>query len=123
MKPSALYRGNLWQAATKAAQCLGPNLAERLARPLAGFYGKINSKRRETVVQNLLPALDGNVSQARAATDRLFRNFGQKLADLWRYESGAPIDNLIKDALQWERFLEAQKPGRGTLLLTPHLGN
>ena len=123
MKPSTLYRGNLWRVATNVATSIGPKNAENFARSMASLYGKLNSKRCEIVIGNLLPVLDGNRSEAQAAADRLFRNFGQKLADLWRYESGAPIDGLIKDSLQWERFLAAHNAGRGTLLLTPHLGN
>jgi len=123
MNPSSLYRGNFWRAATKLAQCVGPSTAANLARATAGLYGTFNRGRREVVIRNLLPVLDGNLAEAQVTTDRLFRNFGQKLADLWRYESGAPIDSLIRDSLQWERFLAAHNAGHGTLLLTPHLGN
>lgn len=123
MKPSFLYRGNLWNTATRAAHYLGPKIVGDLARPLAGLYGKMHSRRRAIVLRNILPVLNGERAAAGQVADRLFRNFGQKLADLWSYESGASIQTLIKDSLQWERFLEAHQPGRGTLLLTPHLGN
>jgi lauroyl/myristoyl acyltransferase len=123
MRPSFLYRGSLWNTATRVSRYLGPNLAGNLSRFFTGLYGTVHSGRREIVLQNVLPALNGERAAARPLVDRLFRNFGQKLADLWAYESGAPIQALIKDSLQWEHFLEAHKPGRGTLLLTPHLGN
>jgi KDO2-lipid IV(A) lauroyltransferase len=79
--------------------------------------------RREIVVQNLLPACGREKSRARKIARELFAEFALKLADLWRYEAGLPIDHLFGQHSGWEYFLEAQKQGRGVLLLTPHLGN
>ncbi len=80
-------------------------------------------KRREVVVQNLLPALNNNRSLAEKMSKELFQNFAQKLVDLWRYEGGVSIENLFGDWTGWENFTANPKEKRGTLLLTPHLGN
>jgi len=79
--------------------------------------------RREIVVQNLLPALDFNRVAAEKLGRELFRQFGLKLADLWRYEAGCAIENLAVEAEHWERFETARGRGRGLLLITPHIGN
>ena len=53
----------------------------------------------------------------------MVEQFALKLADLWRYESGLPIDHLFGEWTGWEHFEKAQAQKRGVLLLTPHLGN
>jgi KDO2-lipid IV(A) lauroyltransferase len=70
-----------------------------------------------------LPALYGDARAARITTRELFQQFGIKLADLWRYESGLSIYNLFHSLNGWEHFEAAQKRGRGVLLVTIHLGN
>ena len=51
------------------------------------------------------------------------RQFALKLADLWRWESGAQRELELTTVNGWEHFEAAQKRGVGTLLVTPHLGN
>jgi KDO2-lipid IV(A) lauroyltransferase len=87
------------------------------------MYWRLNSQRRETVTENLLPALAGDYRRASALSRELFRNFAIKLADLWRYESGLQIEHLVLEWRGWEHFEAARKPGQGLLLITPHLGN
>jgi KDO2-lipid IV(A) lauroyltransferase len=43
--------------------------------------------------------------------------------DLWRYESGMPVDTWFANDPDWGIFEAAYQRGRGVLLLTPHLGN
>jgi lauroyl/myristoyl acyltransferase len=74
-------------------------------------------------MRNLLPALNDDARSARIATRELFKQFGIKLADLWRYESGLSIYNLFHDLTGWEHFQAAQARKRGVLLVTVHLGN
>lgn len=97
--------------------------AHRLAAGLCSRYASLFALRRETVVRNLLPAFAGDRTLAEATAMQLFRNFGRKLVDLWRFEAGLPFDNMFSALTGWEHFLAAQKTGRGVLLVTPHLGN
>jgi KDO2-lipid IV(A) lauroyltransferase len=94
-----------------------------VSRTLGQLYWNIALERREIVIRNLLPLLNGD----RAAADKvgrcLLRNFAAKLADLWRYESGGSIDGMFGELTGWEHFTTAQATRRGVLLLTPHLGN
>ncbi len=53
----------------------------------------------------------------------MLHNFGLKLVDLFRYETGQRIDGLFGELAGWEHFIAAQATPRGILLLTPHLGN
>jgi KDO2-lipid IV(A) lauroyltransferase len=123
MKPSALYRSGSWRLGLALARWLPPALSGQLAATFASLYWRTVPARRDVVIRNLLPVLDGDRAAAREHARRLFRNFGQKLADLWRYESGRPIDGLFNEWTGWEHFVKAQARERGVLLLTPHLGN
>jgi len=75
------------------------------------------------VYENLLPVVNGDRLPARIATRELFAQFGLKLADLWRYESGMSVYNLFNSLTGWEHFEAAHAQGRGVLFLTIHLGN
>jgi uncharacterized protein len=122
--PSSWYRSKIWRVGVLAATVLPAGGALQLGRWLGVVYWSLNRRRRQTVVQNLLPAVDGNdLHKARALSRELFRQFACKLVDLWRYESGLPIDHLLENWQGWERLAQAQSSGRGVLLLTPHLGN
>jgi lauroyl/myristoyl acyltransferase len=65
----------------------------------------------------------GDRLAARRTAGRLFRNFGITLADLLRYESGRPVEQLFRELPPPERFAALVRPGRGAILLTVHLGN
>jgi KDO2-lipid IV(A) lauroyltransferase len=92
-------------------------------RLLAGIYWRVAPARREVVIANLLPALGGNAKKAANVGRQLMTNFAIKLVDLWRYEAGMDIEQLLGEASGWEHFQQAQAQKRGALLLTPHLGN
>jgi predicted RND superfamily exporter protein/lauroyl/myristoyl acyltransferase len=121
--PSQLYRLGWW----KAGLWLGKNLPEGLvsfvARSLSRLYATFNSNRFAIVENNLRPLLGADSSQLHTKAMQLFNNFGQKLVDLWRYESGADVKGLFGEWTGWEHFESAQKKGKGVLLITPHLGN
>lgn len=74
-------------------------------------------------MENLLPVLHGDRSRATRAARGLFQEFGLKVADLWRYESGELVDHWITEWSGWEAFAKAHARGKGVLLVTPHLGN
>ena len=44
----------------------------------------------------------------RAKGHEMIRQFALKMADLWRYESGLPIDDLFGEWTGWEHFAKAQ---------------
>ena len=122
-RPSALYGRLGWQTGLWAARVLPRSVAELLCRIGARAYWLAQPQRREVVIQNLLPLHDGDRAAAVLATRRLFLNFTGKLADLWRFEGGAPVMESFNELAGWERFEAAHARGRGVLLVTLHLGN
>jgi KDO2-lipid IV(A) lauroyltransferase len=58
----------------------------------------------------------------RVAADN-FAHFSRKIADLWRWEAGARIDEDLEFGGGREYFVGAADSGRGVLLVTMHLGN
>jgi predicted exporter/lauroyl/myristoyl acyltransferase len=122
-RPSALYGRLGWQTGLCAARTLPRSVIELLCRIGAHAYWLTQPQRREVVIQNLLPLHDGDRAAAVLAAQRLFLNFTRKLADLWRFESGAPVMASFNQLAGWERFEAAHARGRGVLLVTLHLGN
>jgi len=121
--PSALYCASLWRLGLFLVKCLPPKLCAQLAPLLADMYRSLARRRRQIVIENLLPALGGDVVEAEKKTKVLFRQFALKVVDLWRYEAGLPIEHLLGPGHGWEHFEQARAQHRGLLLLTPHLGN
>jgi uncharacterized protein len=121
--PSALYRSELWRLGLFLVRRLPPAFCARLSRWLAGIYWNFAGHRREIVMQNLLPVLGGDRKLASQKSRDLIRNFSLKVADLWRFESGMPVENLFGEWSGWEHFNAAQAQKRGILIITPHLGN
>lgn len=95
---------------------------DRLFLLCAEIYYRCRPRRRETVIRNLLPVL-GDRTAAQAQAHELFHQFALKLADLWRYEAGKPVQNWSLEQGTWERVQAWQAKGRGILLVMPHLGN
>ena len=121
--PSSLYGGFLWKIATTLVRCLPRKFCRWVGR-LGGLgYWLLRPQRRAIVVQNLLPVFDGDIAQATTCTTKLFKQFAEKLVDLWQYEGGACVLRWFDEWKGWEFFLEAQARGRGVLLVTMHLGN
>ena len=121
--PSSLYRAEFWRLGLVAARVIPRSLAGLLCRGSAAFYRHLHGRRREVVVQNLLPGLNGDRAAAERTTTALFRQFAFKVADLWRIESGVSLEAWNIDLRGWDLFAAAQARGRGVLMLTPHLGN
>ena len=120
---SVLYRSKLWRLGLALARNLPLQATQTACRAVARIYWLMNRARREIVIQNLLVACKGDSKRAIQVSQELFQQFAIKLADLWRYESGIPIDDLFCELTGWEHFLDAQNQKRGVLILTPHLGN
>jgi len=121
--PSSLYRAELWRLGLLAVRVLPRPFAGPLCYAAAGLYRSLHPRRREAVVQNLLPALNGDRGAAERKASALFREFAFKVADLWRIECGVPLEDWRIDLRGWDLFASAQARGRGVLMLTPHLGN
>jgi len=121
--PSMLYRVAPWRGAVFMARRLPHFILGRLAVHGAQAYWLSCAQRRRVVFENLLPVMNGDRLAARIATRELFAQFGLKLADLWRYESGLSIYNLFNSLTGWEHYEAAHAQGRGVLFLTIHLGN
>jgi predicted RND superfamily exporter protein/lauroyl/myristoyl acyltransferase len=122
-KPSKFYGAKLWQIGMWLGKSLPAPVTGAIGRLLARGYALVKPDRHDVVVKNLLPLVKQDNARAQIAANQLFSNFGQKLADLWRYESGADVANLFGEWNGWEYFDQAQRKGKGVLLVTPHLGN
>ncbi|HMJ64399.1 MAG TPA: hypothetical protein VK615_03530, partial [Candidatus Binatia bacterium] len=94
-RPSSLYRLAPWRAAVFMARRLPHFVLGRLALHGAQAYWAGCAARRHVVYRNVLPVVNGDRLAARIATRELFAQFGLKLADLWRYESGLSVYNLF----------------------------
>jgi len=102
---------------------LPPRLAELVSRCLGRLYCWAQPRRRQIVVKNLMPVMEGHRQAAELAARQLFQDFALKLADLWRYESGGKVARSPTEWSGWETFEAAEARGKGVLLVTPHLGN
>lgn len=122
-KPSSFYRSEIWSLGLLLGRILPVSISTWLAQRIAFIYFCIHLRRREVVVQNLLPVFQGDREQAERAARRLFQEFALKVTDLWRYESGASVEHWHAEWRGWEVFAAAFARGQGVLLVTPHLGN
>jgi predicted RND superfamily exporter protein/lauroyl/myristoyl acyltransferase len=120
---SSFYRAGLWRAGLVIVRILPPTLIKGFCVIVAEAHFLLRRQRREVVVQNLLPALSGNRSEAEKTARRLYRNFASKLVDLWRVEGGVPVRNWLTDPAGVEIIRAARQRGRGILFITLHLGN
>ena len=121
--PSAFYRAGLWRFGLAVVRILPVGLVKGFSVIVAEFYFLFRRQRREVVVQNFLPAFDGDRSAAEKAAHRLHRKFALKLVDLWRVEGGEPVQNWLTNPSELEIIRAAQRRGCGILFITLHLGN
>jgi uncharacterized protein len=121
--PSSFYRVGLWRVGLAIVRALPARLVKGFCMTVAEAHFRFGRQRREVVVQNLLPALSGNRSEAEKTARRLYRNFAAKLVDLWRVEGGVPVRDWLTDRAELEIIHAARQRGRGILFITLHLGN
>ncbi|MGO8927252.1 MAG: MMPL family transporter [Limisphaerales bacterium] len=121
--PSVFYRVGLWRLGLAIVRVLPPWLVKGFCVAVAELHFLLGRQRREVVVQNLLPVLAGNRSEAEEVAHRLYRNFADKLVELWRVESGVPVRNWLTNSAELEVIRSAMRRGRGVLFVTLHLGN
>jgi predicted RND superfamily exporter protein len=120
---SSFYRAGLWRFGLALVGILPARLAEGCCVAVAELYFRLIRERRELVVRNLLPACSGDRLAAEKTARRLYRRFAVKLVDLWRVESGVPVQNWVTTPGELEITQAAYERGRGVLFLTLHLGN
>jgi len=121
-QPSSLYGARCWRAGLWIVRRLPYPVLVALTRTGAVLYRKLARHRFDTVATNLHPVCD-NDATTEATANRLFAQFAHKVTDLWLYESGGEIEHMFGELMGMEHLLAAQAPGRGLLLVTPHLGN
>ena len=121
--PSAFYGAPLWRLGLVLARRVPPAILQPLCLLLAEIHYRTNRRRREMVIQNLLPPLLDDRARAERTARALYHQFALKLLALWRFESGVPTEVCFPDRAGLERVEGIRKRGQGVLLLTPHLGN
>lgn len=121
--PSSFYRAWLWKLGLAVARWTPAAVFNAFCRFIAEMYFRLHRERRETVIRNLLPLVDGNHVAAHRAARQLFRHFALKLADLWRFEAGRDLSGLLRPPTDWSVVEQARARGQGVLFVTPHLGN
>ncbi len=121
MKPAAAYRAGFWRCGLWLARVLPAGVLRQVARGAGFVCAETLRERREAVILNLEPVLGKDRSLAERKARELFGQFGVKLADLWRYENGQNIDDLMSPLEAGMEVL--RKRSQGMLLVTAHLGN
>jgi uncharacterized protein len=122
-KPSRLYRAGCWRLGLAVVRYLPGPLCVLAGRCAATLFRWLRPARFQVVHDNLLPLVNDQPPAAHAAARSLFRQFGTKLADLLRFESGQPVEDLFGELQGADVFFAALESRRGVLLVTPHLGN
>ena len=123
LNPFALYRAGLWRLGLTLVRILPAGLVKGFAMLLGELYWRLQRRRCEVVVQNFLPLFAGDRPAAEQATRRMHQKFAAKMVDLWRVESGVPVQNWLTDPAGMEIIRAARQRRRGTLFITLHLGN
>ncbi|MFZ0828762.1 MAG: MMPL family transporter [Verrucomicrobiia bacterium] len=120
--PSSFYSALVWRTGLTLGRFIPAPVFAWFARLIAAIYWRLAARRREIVIQNLLPVLNDRPLATRAARE-LITEFMIKITDLWRYESGGALGRWQGDWNGWNHFATAHARGKGVLLVTPHLGN
>jgi lauroyl/myristoyl acyltransferase len=119
---------NAWYAPVwfEAASALTRHAPRSLTRPLAAGVGELSyflcHSRRRAVSENL-QALFPDPKQRELVSRRCFRNFLCMLHDFCDSSAGsARVNELMVERRGFDALRAAQAQGRGTLLVTGHLG-
>jgi predicted exporter/lauroyl/myristoyl acyltransferase len=121
--PSRAYGSLAWKAGSSVVRILPEPLLNAIGRWAGSMYRLLQPQREKIVQTNLLPLVGDDRTRAVETTRRLFREFGEKLVALWRFEAGRRILVRPERETDWARFTEAKSGGNGVLMVTPHLGN
>jgi predicted RND superfamily exporter protein/lauroyl/myristoyl acyltransferase len=121
--PSIFYSATVWRLALGIVRIMPDVVLKQLCLFVAEIYYFFCFRRREVIIQNLLPVMHYDRRAAEKAAHRLFRQFAVKMKDLWRYEGGIGVNTWLTRDSDWAVYEKARQRGRGVLLITPHLGN
>ncbi len=119
----AFYRAGLWRLGLVIVRILPVGLVKGFAVIVAELYWLFQLRRCEVVVQNFLPVFTGDRAAAEKAARAMHRKFASKMVDLWRVESGVPVQNWLTNPGELDIIRTARQRGYGTLFITLHLGN
>jgi hypothetical protein len=114
--PSSFYRVWLWKLGLATVRILPAWLFNGICLGVAEVYGRLNRARRDVVVRNLLPALQGDRQAAEQKARQVFRAMAMKVADLWRFESGLFQPSWFNEQKDWDLFEAVHARGQGMLL-------
>lgn len=120
---------SLEHAATRLFRGLVRALPHRAARPLGaglgGLMGRLDRRHRRVARYNLETALPELPAELRRRiARRCFRHFGAVLVDSISLGRFDPVGLCRRLTLEgWEHLETAERDGRGTLVVTAHLGN
>ncbi|PWU15903.1 MAG: hypothetical protein C5B50_14435 [Verrucomicrobia bacterium] len=120
---SRFYRARLWRLGLQLVRLAPTWLLKVFCLAVAELHFRLSPQRRQIVINNLLPAHEGQHALAKRTARRLYRNFALKLVDLWRVESGLPLHSRLSPAGDLKLLESALGKGRGVVLVTVHLGN
>lgn len=121
--PSFLYRTELWRLGPRFVRAMPEWFCRLLFVAAADSYWLCHGGKRRIIVDNLLPVVGNDPVEAERSGKRLMRQFALKLADIWRVEAGASMDDWLVEWGGWEHYQKAHARGNGVLMLAPHLGN
>ena len=121
--PSSFYGAGLWRLGLALVRVLPAWLVKGFCVAVAEVHFRLGRQGREVLVGNLLPACCDERPAAEKTARRLYRRFAVKLAELWRVESGVPVQNWVTTPGELEVIQAAWERGRGVLFVTLHLGN
>jgi KDO2-lipid IV(A) lauroyltransferase len=117
------FEGPLYRRMMVAAVRSAPPALLRSSMPLwAGLFFGLLPRARRSVEGNLAQAL-GEVGPAavRRAAYRLFVNYAQSVANVYRVHAGAPLPVKVRYVGR-ERVYRIVESGRGLVTVTGHLG-
>jgi len=116
-------------ATFKAARGLSRALPRSVCQALAGALGRgshaLNTEAREALRANLAAVTGLRGKELDRLCRRNFSNFLRMLADYFRTagEGPAKIRALLEEWRGYENLVAARERGKGTIVITAHLGN
>jgi KDO2-lipid IV(A) lauroyltransferase len=125
MKPGGWYRLSIFQAARTLAQLLPRPLAQSLAAMIGRASFSLTPAAREALRANLTMVTGKQGRELDALCRANLANFIRMLADYFYCSGASPaaVRNLVAQSEGGGHLVEARERGKGTLLITAHLGN
>lgn len=117
------YVAGFWRMGLVLARCIPETWSRWLGRCIGRQVCLWNPRYRSIVEANLLPVLGGDKVLAGQSARLLFQRFGEKVVNLFLFESGSSIPVRDLDASAETHYRSAKQAGRGILIVTIHLGN